>query len=491
MGDLLEDSLLSRWTDDGQCEEVTPVARERNPREMISLSWKRPHGVGAGLWNLGNTCYVNATLQCLTYTPPLANYMLSREHKPTCPSLTGCMLCALQRHVTHALRHPGRVIQPLHTLIAAFHRQKQEDAHEFLMFIVDAMQQAELHSEDRELMHHIFGGYWRSQIKCLHCGSTSDTFDPYLDITLDIKAAQSVKQALTRSIAPEELSGDNAYHCSVCLQKMPATKTMSLHTSSEVLILVLKRFSDFTGEKFAKHVQYSECLDMQPYMSEQNRGPLLYTLYAVLIHAGSTCHSGHYFSYVKAGDGRWYQMNDNKVTACDTRCVLAQDAYVLFYVRKTNLPKDSGAPPAGTEAKPLGSEAEHRRASPRELSTEACREHSKLGVQREETQMEQSTFEEWESLREQNRTKTALNLRQVESNLPADAVVIHRSKYTVELRATHPEQENCFPPNSARVLTAQEATNAEQAPFLGGSARDSKRKKKKKNKQGKRTVLVL
>ena len=38
---------------------------------------------------------------------------------------------------------------------------------------------------------------WRSQIQCLRCLGVSDTFDPYLDISLDITAAQSVEQALS------------------------------------------------------------------------------------------------------------------------------------------------------------------------------------------------------------------------------------------------------------------------------------------------------
>lgn len=54
------------------------------PMERLSLQWERVYRVGAGLHNLGNTCFLNATVQCLTYTPPLANYLLSREHARNC-----------------------------------------------------------------------------------------------------------------------------------------------------------------------------------------------------------------------------------------------------------------------------------------------------------------------------------------------------------------------------------------------------------------------
>ncbi|KAM6149637.1 LOW QUALITY PROTEIN: ubiquitin carboxyl-terminal hydrolase 17-like [Erethizon dorsatum] len=359
--------------------KLVPVETELAPREKVQLRWTRPYGVGAGLWNMGNTCYMNAALQCLTYTPPLANYMLSLQHKPTCHGMRFCMLCAMC-HINWALHHPGHVLQPLDAFIAGFHRQHQEDAHEFLMFIVDAMQksylpeytQSDLHSEDRDLVHQIFGGYWKSQIKCLHCGGISDTLDPYLDIALDIKAAQSVKQALTQLVEPEKLGGENAYYCSICLKNMPASKTLSLHMFSKVLIFVLKRFSDFSGEKVSKHVQYSEWLDMQPYASTQNQGALVYALYAVMIHAGMSCHSGHYFSYIKAGDGQWYQMDNNKVTPCDITSVLDQDAYVLFYVQKSNCVRDSSDVSTGGEARALGPDDKDMRAT-QKLQTASCR----------------------------------------------------------------------------------------------------------------------
>ncbi|XP_005404508.1 PREDICTED: ubiquitin carboxyl-terminal hydrolase 17-like protein 6 [Chinchilla lanigera] len=489
-------TLLSSWTEPGQKTERFPVATELDRTDKVLPSWKTPYGVGAGLRNMGNTCYVNAALQCLTYTPPLATHMLALQHRPSCAGARTCMMCVMQRHITRALRHPGRVIQPLHALLADFHREKQEDAHEYLTFIVQAMQKVDVHSEDRDLMQHIFGGYWRSQIKCLHCGSTSDTFDPYLDIPLDIQAAESVEQALTQCAEPEELSGENAYHCGVCLQKVPASKTLSLHTCPKVLVFLLKRFSDFTGEKIAKRVQYSEWLDMQPYVSEPNTGPGLYTLYAVLVHAGRTCHSGHYFSYVKAGDGHWYEMNDNKVTACDRTAVLAQDAYVLFYAQTSLLERDnSGMSAEGT----LGSVHKDMCAKLRALRVASHREHIHLEdmlshrEQTHEIQVKESSLDEWKFLQEQNQPKTEWNLRKVEWSLPANAVLMHRSKYTAELSETHSGDENLCPSSAARNISGHESSTMGQAPRLGGSARATKKKKKKNrnNNQGKRTVLVI
>ncbi|KAB0393829.1 hypothetical protein E2I00_017096, partial [Balaenoptera physalus] len=479
----------------------SPRPEEPSPPSLMKLllPWRLPFVVGAGLQNVGNTCYMNAALQCLTHTPPLASSMLSQQHSTICPNQTFCMLCAMQTHITRALLHPGEVIRPRKDLVASFHRHKQEDAHEFLMFTLDAMQQACLSapellghpSEDTTLVHRIFGGSWRCQIQCLHCLGVSDTLDPYLDITLDITAAQSVVQALNELVKPEKLDGENAYHCSVCLKKVPATKRLTLHSASQVLIVVLKRFTEVTGVKMVQKVHYPECLDLRPYVSEQKAGPLDYALYAVLVHAGWSGHQGHYFCYVKAGNGQWYKVDDAMVTACDVTSALSQSAYVLFYVQNSALEGDSGGVSPGGARTPLGAEPTCTMAAHREPERDVS-----IGVPGSEeplegTDVQEVSLEQWRSLQAPNRPKPEFNLRKIESALPADAVVIHPSNYEGGMSTKLCEQEN-YQFNRASGDTApQRPINiGSNIPCLSRRARASKKKNKKKQRTQRRPSVV-
>ncbi|XP_075031985.1 ubiquitin carboxyl-terminal hydrolase 36-like [Calonectris borealis] len=330
------------------------------PVERLSMKWKQIYQIGAGLHNLGNTCFLNSTVQCLTYTPPLATYLLSKEHSRTCHQEGFCMMCIMQDHVIQAFANNGNTIKPvsfirdLKKIAQHFRFGRQEDAHEFLCFTIDAMQKACLNGctkLDRQtqattLVHQIFGGYLRSRVKCSVCKSVSDTYEPYLDLALEIRQAANILQALELFVKSDVLGGENAYTCAKCKKKVLASKRFTIHRASNVLTLSLKRFGDFGGGKITKDVGYPEFLNIRPYMSQNNGDPVMYGLYAVLVHSGYSCHAGHYYCYVKASNGQWYQMNDDRVRPSNIKVVLKQQAYVLFYLRIPSPRKSSEGPVA-------------------------------------------------------------------------------------------------------------------------------------------------
>uniref|UniRef100_A0A671RZM7 Ubiquitin carboxyl-terminal hydrolase n=1 Tax=Sinocyclocheilus anshuiensis TaxID=1608454 RepID=A0A671RZM7_9TELE len=331
----------------GQSDGIPAPQKMLFPGNKLSMKWERVYRVGAGLHNLGNTCFLNSTVQCLTYTPPLANYLLSKEHSRSCHQSGFCMICVMQNHIIQAFANTGNAIKPvsfirdLKKIARHFRFGSQEDAHEFLRYTIDAMQKACLNGYpklDRQtqattLVHQIFGGYLRSRVKCSICKSVSDTYDPILDIALEIRQAVNIVRALELFVKPDVLCGENAYMCAKCKKKVPATKRFTVHRTSNVLTLSLKRFANFSGGKITKDVGYPEFLNIRPYMSQNTGDPVMYGLYAVLVHSGYSCHAGHYYCYVKASNGQWYQMNDSMVHSSNLKVVLNQQAYVLFYLR--------------------------------------------------------------------------------------------------------------------------------------------------------------
>ncbi|XXQ29684.1 Ubiquitin carboxyl-terminal hydrolase [Plasmodiophora brassicae] len=317
--------------------------QEKNECELVpvALQWAKPFGSACGLQNLGNTCFLNSVIQCLTHTAPLANLFLGGIHQ-NCRARARnqfCMLCFLQQHVPMALqggapKSPRHLVGNLRTLSSSFRPGRQEDSHEFLCKCLEAMQKS---SPAAKIVDSIFGGRFRSQVRCRSCSGTSDAFDPFFDVSLELIRASSVQQALKHFTAPEILSGQNMYLCGKCHKRSVAEKRLTIDVAPPVLTIQLKRFL-CTGAKINKPVQYGHYLDLAPFVSGKASGAT-YTLFGLVVHIGSGPRSGHYVAYVKGSNGTWYCMDDECVSKTSADNVLQQKPYLLFYSKNA---------PAGT-----------------------------------------------------------------------------------------------------------------------------------------------
>ncbi|KAJ2900461.1 hypothetical protein IWW38_000514 [Coemansia aciculifera] len=356
--------------------------------ERLADCWRTVRPIGPGLHNLGNTCFLNAVLQCLTYTAPLAEYLLTREHSSSCRAGDSCILCKFESHVGRALSKrenssisPKSIVGRLKLIAKHMRVGRQEDAHEFLRLLIESFQRSLLHGIDPKLdrrvqettlMHHVFGGYSQSQVKCSRCNHESNTFEPLLDLSLDIQGGSTIAKALRSFTRPEVLAKDNRYRCEKCNKLVEATKQMSVYRLPRALTLQLKRFSSFGGGKISRFVEFPLSLNMKSYVSANSpeRGPYEYGLYAVLVHSGGSSRSGHYYSFVKSPAGVWYELNDSSVRQVSERTVLGQTAYLLFYERQ----QATGS--SRSVAKPAEKPAYEQRA----VSEKSGHEHSRPSI---------------------------------------------------------------------------------------------------------------
>ena len=130
----------------------------------------------------------------------------------------------------------------------------------------------------------------------------------------------------------EKLTKDNKWYCPKCKQFQLADKKMEIFSINEVVIIHLKRFRN--NRKIDNLVEFPiEGLDLGNYLCKKSDKDI-YDLFAVANHVGGL-HGGHYFAYCKnCIDGEWYEFNDSHVSKIDSKKVVSENAYVLFYKRK-------------------------------------------------------------------------------------------------------------------------------------------------------------
>jgi ubiquitin C-terminal hydrolase len=324
-----------------------------------------------GLPNIGNTCFMNASLQCILNCDNFMKKLLQYKSANNIVEYLSELACG-NRDMLKKIY--GEICSSLWGDPKNQCKNKQEDAYESINAIFDKIQditqtvkkpkskiffdvpnETEKKTEMRRLTCDIdfylniiniyFGSYVKNKIICDECGNISLNFVPYLDYSLSItnnEPENTLDNLIKKYFTPFKLTGDEQYNCPKCKKKVNADKIESISQYPNTFIFHLKRFvnankKNNTNVSFEDKISFNGICHKDVLNKPQNsdslqQKKLSYDLTGIICHHGGT-EFGHYFSFIKRNE-KWYRCNDNIVTEIEHYSKygnINSEAYILFY----------------------------------------------------------------------------------------------------------------------------------------------------------------
>lgn len=328
-----------------------------------------------GIINLGNKCYIDSILQCLSNSLKLTDYLLSGKYKEdlniTVHKNEHYLLNSYITFVNHVwdenqLIKPKSIIENLSKFHKKYYGVQQHDSHECLLYFLDILHHAmsyeieidingEINCKKDELMKksldtwklffekeysfiiELFYGNMINIITCSNCNFSEEIFEPFNNLSLSL-TDNTLQKCLDNYFNNYCIE---TWKCELCFNN-GCNKFNKIWSLPNYLIIHLKRFNNENKDtiKNTELITFPiKDLNLTKYISKdkQDMNNYIYDLYAINYHNGNL-NNGHYWSACKNMNGYWYNYNDGDVSRynhnnTDSQ-LITKDAYILMYHRK-------------------------------------------------------------------------------------------------------------------------------------------------------------
>ncbi|XP_025021763.1 inactive ubiquitin carboxyl-terminal hydrolase 50 [Python bivittatus] len=314
-----------------------------------------------GLRNLGNTCYMNAVIQCLCSVSPLVEYFLSGKYIASLDKENGEIATAFAYLMNDMWLGDFDCVSPevfrlvIGERYPTFIKKTQQDAQEFLIYVLNELHEALKKTSKKKnqgnsstawesrsclgessIITRLFEGHLSYDIMCLECQTTTYKNEIFTVLSLPIpyETECSLEECLDCFFQQDVLTWNNQINCSCCGTKTDAAVKASIAKSPKMIIFHLKRF-DCQGsykKKLKTDIYYPLInLDLSPYIYPLFRKNPKYNLFAVVNHFGDL-DGGHYTAFCRHTlTQNWYNFDDSQINEIPESSVQTSAAYLLFY----------------------------------------------------------------------------------------------------------------------------------------------------------------
>ena len=334
---------------------------------------KKPINAGnKGLANLGNTCYMNSALQCLSHLIVFHpnNEKFFNECKRADKDSLLYEWFQFQRSMwsneDKQMINPINLLRRFQSLCLEkdlyFSNFMQNDIDEFLTLFLDLLHQgvgrkvemsfSEKVEDEADKINLKSNQTWQrfyekdysyivenfySQLlgitSCTDCEYYTTNHDPIQVLSLEIpKESKSLNCCLNEYMKKYRLDSENTWQCDACKNHVRPFKQTRLWKTSDIIFILLKRYN--RNQKIDKYLEYPLTLDLKDYNINYSKNKSnKYSLNGMAIHSGGLG-GGHYYAVCRNYlDGQWYEYNDSHVSRVTKDKLMKYSPYLLVYRR--------------------------------------------------------------------------------------------------------------------------------------------------------------